>query len=436
MEPTIPTATEAENAVLGSLIIDQDAIYRVKSILEPGDFFVAINGQIYEAILHLYGEDAPVDMVTLRTELDRRGVVVKDSDLTAFINATPTSVHAEYYAEQVRHTKAQRDAIDCGTKLVQRAYSANGDLLDITAETRAALSYVEGLIARRGGCIGLDTSLDEYLTLLEYRGEHKDDPKLRLPWSDFKNVSLMPGFMISILAEPGVGKTAFMECCSEGWAKEGWHSVFFHNEYPVQVMKDRQMCRQTGIPLEVLEDGAGDQLPDVVQATLRIGGWPGYITYVHCPGWTMGQIVAEAQRINDRRRVDVVILDYFNKVRLAWRPGMNSTEARDEALEDFKTYLEVNHCVGLIAAQFDKSSRQGGGRKTLKDAKGTTAVEDKSQIGLVIDRPYDDIVGELSANATVDIVKGNMAKMRTVKMYFDGPRFLFQLVARTGEVGQ
>jgi hypothetical protein len=54
----------------------------------------------------------------------------------------------------------------------------------------------------------------------------------------------------------------------------------------------------------------------------------------------------------------------------------------------------------------------------------------------VIDRPYDDIVGELSANATVDIVKGNMAKMRTVKMYFDGPRFLFQLVARTGEVGQ
>jgi hypothetical protein len=142
----------------------------------------------------------------------------------------------------------------------------------------------------------------------------------------------------------------------------------------------------------------------------------------------MGQIVAEAQRINDRRRVDVVVLDYFNKVRLAWRPGMNSTEARDEALEDFKTYLEVNHCVGLIAAQFDKSSRQGGGRKTLKDAKGTTAVEDKSQIGLVIDRPYDDIVGELSANATVDIVKGNMAKMRTVKMYFDGPRFLFQLV--------
>ena len=431
--PPTPAVPDAEAALLGSLIIDPDTIIPIKPLLAPGDFYLGKNAQVYEAITHLHDEGAPVDIVTLTIELAKRGHAIPDSDLTALVNATPTSIHAEHYAQQIRHARAQRDLIDYGSTLVKEAFEANGNLMDITSQGRASLSRIEGLVTRRGGSIGLDQSLDDYLTLMEHRDAHKDDPKLRLPWSDFKNVSLKPGFMIAVLAEPGVGKTAFMECCAEGWAKEGWHSVFFHNEYPVEVMKDRQMCRHTGIPLEMLEDGAGDRLPEVVQATVRIGGWPGYISYVHCPGWTMGQIVAEAQRIHDRRPVDVVVLDYYNKVRLSYRPGMNGTEARDEALEDYKTFLEVNLCVGLIAAQFDKESRKSGGRKTLKDAKGTTAVEDKSQIGLVIERPYDDQLSDLSPNAKVEIVKGNMTKMRTIKMYFDGARFMYRLAARAAQ---
>ena len=99
-----PHNVEAEQSVLGSLLIDRDAIIRVASFLRPEDFYAVANGLIYRAILDLYNKREPTDFVTLSDELQRRGQYDEAgglSYLSSLLNAVPTAVHVEYYARIV-----------------------------------------------------------------------------------------------------------------------------------------------------------------------------------------------------------------------------------------------------------------------------------------------------------------------------------------------
>ena len=110
-----PHNVEAEEAVLGSLLIDPDAIIRIATFLDPADFYVERHGWIYEAIRDLHERREPADLVTLTDELERRGQLAQaggSAYLTGLINATPTSIHVEYYARIVERTAVLRRLID------------------------------------------------------------------------------------------------------------------------------------------------------------------------------------------------------------------------------------------------------------------------------------------------------------------------------------
>src|SRR5688572_1389002 len=99
-----PHNLEAEQSVLGSLLIDRDAIIKVASFLRPDDFYTGANGLIYSGILDLYNRREPTDFVTLSDELQRRGqydMAGGLSYLSSLLNAVPTAVHVEYYARIV-----------------------------------------------------------------------------------------------------------------------------------------------------------------------------------------------------------------------------------------------------------------------------------------------------------------------------------------------
>ncbi|HMQ56219.1 MAG TPA: DnaB-like helicase N-terminal domain-containing protein, partial [Anaerolineae bacterium] len=103
----LPHNIEAEEAVLGSLLIDPDAILRVSTFLRPVDFYVQRHAWVYEAMLDLHERREPSDLVTLSDELERReqlGEIGGAAYLTGLINATPTSIHVEYYARIVERT--------------------------------------------------------------------------------------------------------------------------------------------------------------------------------------------------------------------------------------------------------------------------------------------------------------------------------------------
>jgi replicative DNA helicase len=145
----LPQNIEAEEAVLGSLLIDPDAIIRVATFLQPEDFYVQRHGWVYESIRDLHERREPADLVTLTDELERRGQLADiggSAFLTGLINATPTSIHVEFYARIVERTAILRRLIDAAGQIAKLAYQ---DIDDVDEVVDRAESIIFGVSEKR-----------------------------------------------------------------------------------------------------------------------------------------------------------------------------------------------------------------------------------------------------------------------------------------------
>lgn len=427
-----PHSIEAEESVLGSLLIDSDILTRLH-FLEPGDFYLVKHSLIFEAFRRLAGAKIPPDLVTVSDELERMGAVADIGGfayLTELVSNTPTAIHAEHYANIVKNYGLQRQLIDHSSQVAKIAFKRGDNVGDMVSQAEASLREIKRRLASDDHTMTLNQSIDHYLSVLERRERDKDKPKLVWPWPNLAEYTpfLTAGTLVGLIAEPGVGKTAFLENCAESWLKRGgWSVAFYHFELEPEMMQDRRMQRATGIPVARLQAGglSSPEWQTVIEAGANMGQWPGQIHYVHCPGWTMGQVIAHAQNLRDTSGLQVVLVDYFNKIKLSERKGLNTAQNREQDLEDFKNLLEDNRLVGIMAAQFDKEARKNSGFKSLVDAKETSALEDKSNIGLVIRRDRDE-KGERDNLANVAVVKCNAGREGSTTLAFDGKRFLFK----------
>jgi replicative DNA helicase len=125
-----PQSVEAEQSVLGSILIDADAILRVGDFLKPGDFYRQQHGEIYEAMLALHGQREPIDLVTLGDELGRRDRLEEvggPAYLATLMNSVPTAVHAEHYGRIVERKSVLRNLIGAAGKIAAVGYEEAND---------------------------------------------------------------------------------------------------------------------------------------------------------------------------------------------------------------------------------------------------------------------------------------------------------------------
>ena len=134
LNKTVPANPEAEEAVLGSLLIDPDAVIKVASFLEPDDFYREKNGWIYQAILDLHERREPADFVTLVDELERRDQLQQIGGaayITSLINSVPTAIHVEHYARIVERTATLRRLIGAAGQIAALAYEDADDVDEV-----------------------------------------------------------------------------------------------------------------------------------------------------------------------------------------------------------------------------------------------------------------------------------------------------------------
>jgi replicative DNA helicase len=434
MTEQLPHAIDSEVSTLGAILIEPDMLPKVKAILAPADFFNKPNAELYEVFLYLDKQGVPIDLRTVSEELRQRESSMKDSDISRLINGTPHAYNAEAYAAEVRKARIQRLYIQVGSDLTKAAWGANGNLPEVSANARAGLAEGERLMLTGGDGHSLKGSISNQLDRLERRGAVTDAQKLELPWRDFRPYVgyLTGGRMLGLAAESGVGKTAFFENCAEAWAKGGWRVALFHLELSDEEMENRRTQRHTGIAMEKLQ--FGDELSDreyarIFDASEHIARWSGDIRYIHCPGWTMAQIMATAQKLDDAYGLDVILLDYLNKISHSdngW--GMTYSQMMGQSIEEFKIGLEVNGWFGAMAAQFDKRSK-GKDNQDLGNILGTSQFEHKTNIGVVLKRPKLDGGPERAPNTLAHVVKG--PRTGTVPLYFKSEKLKFELAERT-----
>jgi replicative DNA helicase len=224
-----PQDLEAEQSVLGGMLLSKDAIADVVEVLKGHDFYRPAHELVYQAILDLYAKGEPADPITVTAELTRRGEIGRVGGpgyVHSLVQTVPTAANAEYYAEIVHERAILRRLVEAGTRITQMGYAADGDVDDIVNSAQSEIYQVtEARTSEDYLPLGdiMEGALDEIEAIGSRSGQMTGVPTGFTDLDSLTN-GLHPGQMIVIAARPAMGKALALDTplpTPDGWTTMG-----------------------------------------------------------------------------------------------------------------------------------------------------------------------------------------------------------------------
>lgn len=414
----LPHSVEAEEAVIGSLLADPDAIWRVTEVgLEPEHFYSPANAALYQSMRTMAQGGQPTsDLVLVCDTLGRRimdgGASLLDmaggpSELTRLIMAAVSTVNAGHYAQAVRDYALRRQVISLG-----------GDLATLGQIDTESASELRGKVMQRvmtlvtgeeEGASHLYGGSDYLLTQQQRRERLAQDPN-SLILTGIRGLDkilgdLAPGTAHVIAAKSSVGKTMYMEQIAEYNARRGHRVAFYHYELDHSYMEDRRMARYSGVTLSQLRQGyEGDEIKRAVN---DIRAWQGNIVYVDAAGWTADRTAMDIARLAARGECEVAIVDYLQLLALpdTNKHGFNHAQMRGQQFLTLKVACQRAGVVPVIGSQVNRGGGMSGKeRPTIDNLRDTGEIAEKANQVVILhaptpreDRPERAVTEELEA---------------------------------------
>lgn len=411
--PTLPTDLAAEMAVIGSCLLDRDAIILAATLLSSDDleaFYMPQHRAIYSALLKLYAERVPCDLVTLASELSRTGDIDGIGGipgLERFMSATPTAQHVEYYVREVLKTWSRRLAIEAGSQITAIGFGGGDDetmyakaqaIYDrafnrkqtarLVSMDQASTGFLETL--GKGGAVGHPTGLETLDNLLG-GGLHRGD-------------------LIMVAALTSGGKTAFACQVALNLAKREAHVLYGSLEMKSEALMARFVAIQSGVASEKIRQPdrllQADDFQKVVDAAGEMTQLP--ISIDDDFGATISDIRSRALALQaETGSLALVIVDY---IQLISAPGV-SEENRAREVAKFsrglKTLAGELNCPVMALSQFSRAAANRGGVPKLSDLKESSALEQDADVVLILHRP--DLYSESAPKGMCEV---HIAKQR------------------------
>lgn len=366
---------EAEQAVIGSILLDGRCLPVVEELLRAEDFALESDQQIYRAAVKLAREDKPVDLVTILEEVRSQHADVSSEYLMQLLEITPTAANVEVYARQVREQSVRRAIRSLGEELQRRAEEHD--------ETAALLAdagrRIEDL--QTEGVTGdLLTPNDALLAFYEHRQQVEEGKARSFVPTGFRDIDiLLGGGMLSsgmyiLAARPGMGKTTVALNIADRVAERTGPVLFVSLEMDEEQLMAKRLSRLSGIPghrllMDKLTEPEGRRL---AEASSKLSRLPIHIN--RKPYVTVDDIVALARKV---KGIKLIVVDYIGKI----TPDRGSkrkdrTEYMTEISGDLKTLARTLRIPALVLCQL---SRQTEGRQDkrpqLSDLRDTGAIE-------------------------------------------------------------
>jgi replicative DNA helicase len=316
-DKTIPHNVEAEEAVLGSLLIDPEAIFRVSPFLKPDDFYIVKNGWIYDAILSLHEHRQPADFVTVCDELENRTQLEEAGGaayIASLINVVPTAIHVEAYARIVERTAIRRRLISAAGQIASFAYEEDQPVDEVIDRSESVLFSISQRHAARD-LVPVKQVLADYYDRIAYLYEHRGEP-LGIPTGFIDLDKLLGGLqrsdLIIIAARPGVGKTSMLLAIALTAARRFKQKVaLFSLEMSNEQLVQRLMSSETGIDSQRLRLGdlKETEWPKFAEAAGRLSDAMMFID--DTPGISALQLRTKARRLHAEYGLDLIMVDYL-----------------------------------------------------------------------------------------------------------------------------
>ena len=420
-----PQNVEAEEAVLGALLIDPDAIIRVATFLNAEDFYREKHGWIYDTALTLHDRREPIDLLTICDELDRQDrldEVGGPAFITALVNAVPTSIHAEHYARIVERTGTRRRLIEAAGQIAALAYQEADDVDEVVDRAEQVLFGVsERRISRE--LVPIKQVLSAYYDRIEYLTRHRGE-LIGIPTGFERIDKLLGGLqrsdMVSLAARPSVGKTSLALGFAHNAAKKhGQRVAFFSLEMSNEQVVQRLISSETGIDAQRLRRGEieQDEWGRFMKAASDLSET--YFFIDDTPGASALELRTKARRLHAEVGVDLIVVDYLQLMRGDYR-----SENRVQEISSISRALkglarELNVPV-LALSQLSRSvEARTDKRPILSDLRDSGALEQDADVVMFIyrDEMYNDNT-EWPNIADIIVSKHRNGPTGTVQLYF------------------
>ncbi|NLF02129.1 MAG: replicative DNA helicase, partial [Anaerolineales bacterium] len=312
----VPHNVEAEEAVLGSLMIDPEALYRVATFLKADDYYIQKHGWIHDAIFTLHERREPIDFVTICDELERREQLEEIGGaayITHLINTVPSAIHIEGYARIVTQAATRRRLINAASQIAQLAYQESEDVDETVDRAEQALFAVSQRRITRE-LTPIRDVVDKFSTRIEYLFEHQDEP-LGVPtgFADLDRLlgGLQRSDLVFIAARPSVGKTSLLLSVARNAARHGKNVAIFSLEMSAEQIVQRLVSVETGIDSQRLRLGRinPDEWALFHQATGKLADL--HIFIDDTPSISATQLRTKARRLDSEHGLDLILIDYL-----------------------------------------------------------------------------------------------------------------------------
>jgi replicative DNA helicase len=435
-----PQNIEAEEAILGALLIDPDAIIRVATILKPEDFYREKHGWIYDTALSLHERREPIDFLTVCDELDHReqlDEVGGPAFITSLINAVPTSVHAEHYARIVERTATRRRLLDAAGQIAVLAYQEADDVDEVVDRSEQILFGVsERRISRE--LVPIRHVLSEYYDRIEYLTRHRGE-MIGIPtgFSDIDRLlgGLQRSDMVILAARPSVGKTSLALGFAHNAAKRfGQRVAFFSLEMSNEQVVQRLISAETGINAQRLRRGEieQDEWSRFIKATNDLAETHFFID--DTPGASALELRSKARRLHAEVGIDLVVVDYLQLMRGDFR-SENRVQEISSISRALKALARELNVPVLALSQLSRGvESRTDKRPILSDLRESGALEQDADVVIFIYR--DELYNENTERknlADIMVAKHRNGPTGTVTLYFkkELAQFLEAEVRRT-----
>lgn len=388
-----PHDIEAEQAVLGSMLTDVDAVVDAIEILKPEDFYREDNKNIYEAMLNLYGKAEPIDVITVKSELTSMGkfeVVGGLEYLATLPDKVPTTTNAIKYIHIVEEKSILRKLIKTANDLISLGYAQNEDIDVIIEQAEKKIFDIMQGKNQKGYTALKDILVESFAEIEKLYNQKEAITGIPTGFADldYKTAGLHKSDLILIAARPAMGKSAFaLNIATNAAINAKVPVIIFNLEMSKSQLVNRMLCSEAMVDSNKIRTGKMDE-EDWVKLATALGPLSEAPIYIDdTPGITVSEIRAKCRKLKLEKDIGLVVIDYLQLIQGSGKKNASREQEISEISRSLKILAKELDIPVVALSQLSRAAEQRADhRPMLSDLRESGAIEQDADIVMFLYR--------------------------------------------------
>lgn len=387
-----PHSVESEQSILGSILLDKDAMITVTETIRPGDFYKEAHKIIYECMIKLSNKNEPIDLITLTEELRRQGHLDDIGGITYITSLStivPTTSNVKYYADIVKEKSVLRKLIKASNDIINLGYDGSTKIEDVLDKAEKKIFDISQEKAS-DDFKSINSVLMDAYDMIEHLYTNKTEMTgITTGFTDLnKKINGMQRTdLLLIAARPAMGKTAFSLNLVQNAALKGDASVaVFSLEMSKEQLVQRMLSSQSNVELSKLKTGklGENDWPRIIDAMAVLSNAKIHID--DTPGIKISELRSKCRKLKIEQGLDLILIDYLQLME-----GEGNNESRQQEISKISRSLKVIakelNCPVVALSQLSRAPEQRADhRPMLSDLRESGAIEQDADIVMFLYR--------------------------------------------------